>query len=192
MKALVKVGFLAVVLSLASVAVTGAVLADGPASTSLELVAPAAPAVGQPLTLTAKVTDQAKAPVAGVEVVFWQRAAFLNSESDVELGRATTDKAGVATLDFIPRTEGAVPVSAKFAGNAKYARTSAGAEIDIKPGPQQFHQEKGIHIPGVGVWWLVALMAGVWGTFLWAVRQIRVIFHEGQKVASSEWGRHHV
>lgn len=191
MKALLGIALL-VVLGLGAASVPSPALADGPASTALELTPSSGAAVGQQFTLSARVTDQAKAPVAGLQVMFTSKLSFLNTESDVELGRATTNSQGIATFSYVPRTEGTVPVSAQFAGNAKYAKSSVSSEALFKDGPQQYHQEIGLKVPGVGVWMLVLLMAGVWGTFLWALRQVRTIFQDGQKVAASEWGRHHV
>ncbi|MBI2918712.1 MAG: Ig-like domain repeat protein [Chloroflexi bacterium] len=191
MKTLIAIALL-LLLGLSGTLLAVPALAEGPAATNLDLTASPEAAVGQQFTLQARVTDDAQAPVPGVQVVFTSALTFLNTDSEVEFGRATTNAQGIATLSYIPRTEGTVPVSATFAGSARYAGSNATSEVLFKDGPQQFHQEIGLKVPGVGVWMLVLLMAGVWGTFLWALRQVRTIFQDGQKVAASEWGRHHV
>lgn len=192
MKVLARLVLALLGLGLAWAVLPARALADGPAATSMEILFPPEPAVGQEMALAARVTDPARVGVAGVPVVFTARVSFLNTDDEIELGQATTNQQGIAIVSYIPRTDGNVSISAKFAGDTKYKKSSATGKAAIKPGPPQYAEHVGLKVPGVGVWMLVAVMAGVWGTFLWALRQVRGIFQEGQKVASSEWGRHHV
>ncbi|MBI2865868.1 MAG: hypothetical protein HYX99_00710, partial [Chloroflexi bacterium] len=192
MKAIARVCLPLFGLGLLLLALPGPALALGPVNTDLELLFPPEPVVGQELALAARVRDPSGAGVPGVEVVFTTTATFLNAESELELGRAVTDERGITTFSYLPRSEGEITVSALFAGNDQYRKRAASGQMVVLPGLPQYHQEIGLRVPGVGVWLLVALMAGIWGTFLWALGQVRVIFREGQEVASSEWGRRHV
>jgi len=154
--------------------------AQGPVVTRLELSLPPKPAVGQELALAARLTDGNGAPVSGKEVVFSTTALFLNTEGEVELGRAITDERGIALFSFVPRTEGEVVITARFAGDRQHRRSVASATAVVAPGPSLYVQTAGVRVPGINVGWLVGLLAAVWGTYLTVMVLLVLVAREGR------------
>lgn len=156
-------------------------LADVPAGAKVQLTAPPDTAVGQDLTLKASVTDASGAPLRGIEVVFRASVSFLNTQDSIELGRAVSDAQGLASISYSPLSEGQMQVSVTPSADGSSSKRSATATVKVDAGPAQYVSEKtGIQVPGVGVWFLAALMGGIWAVFLWAITQLRAISRLGQ------------
>lgn len=160
----------------------GVALADGPEATRIELLPPTGAAVGQETSLSARVTAKATgAPVPGVEVVFTRTAQFMNTESEVVLGKALSDKQGLATFSFVPRSEGEIALSAAFAGSTQYQRSTASAQAAIATGPAQYVETAGVQVKGVNVMWLVAVLAIVWSVYFAVMGLLALIAREGER-----------
>ncbi|MBI2916740.1 MAG: hypothetical protein HYY01_01995 [Chloroflexi bacterium] len=157
-------------------------LADGPEATNIELLPATGAAVGQEMALTARVTARASgAPVSGAEVVFTRTAEFMNTESEVLLGKAITDQQGLATFTFMPRSEGKVSFAAGFEGSAQYQRSTASAEAAIATGPAQYVETAGVRVRGINVMWLVAVLAIVWSVYFTVMGLLALIAREGER-----------
>lgn len=168
---------------LAWLALVGVAAAQAPSAGTLELQLPPQAAVGQELTVGALLLDGAGAPVVGADVEFAREAVFMSSGSELALGRSATDEQGVATLTFMPRSEGEMLISARFEGNARSGAASASGAVPIATGPQLYSVEAGVRVPGVGVWLLAAVLTTVWGTYLAAIVVLLRIAHAGVGVA---------
>lgn len=177
---------LAICLGLAILPMT--VMAATPQVAKVQFLAPNTGVIGEDIMLYAYATDATGAPVPGVEMVFYQNAAFMNTENLVELGRAKTDAKGEASLVFVPTSEGALSLTASPVNGAKNLKGTATIRVD--PGPAQAESEKtGIKVPGVGMWLFAAVLGGVWCIFLWAVLTLRTIFNQGNKQNSTKSGQ---
>ncbi|MBI2853481.1 MAG: hypothetical protein HYX87_00990 [Chloroflexi bacterium] len=164
-----------------------AVFADSPAPAKLDLTAPSSGSVGDRLSLKALVSSATGEPMPGVVVVFKVSTSFMNTEDSVELGRATTDKQGVAAMTYVPHSSGDLSISASLSGDVKPAVKSASSVVKILEGPQQYDSEQiGVSVPGLGPWFLAVVMGGIWFVFLWAMAQLRQIFRDGQHSAAQK------
>ncbi len=156
-------------------------LAAGPEPTKTELLLPAGMAVGVETALNARVSNtSAGGPIAGVEVIFARTATFMNTESEIVLGKVATDKQGIATLPYTPRSEGEVGFAARFSGSTAYQPSSASLEAQIATGPAQYVESAGVRVKGVNVMWLVAVLGGVWSIYFTVMGLLALIAREGQ------------
>ena len=159
----------------------GVALADAPAGAKVKLSTPSEAAVGDEVLLEASVTDASGSGLAGVEVVFMESVSFLNTDDSVELGRSVTDKAGNASISYVPRSEGDIKLSAGIAGSGPVTN-KVNSTVKVKPGPPQHESERtGVKVPGVGMWAFAVLLGGIWAIFLWSVLQLRHVFRHGQQ-----------
>ena len=177
----VRIMLLSLCLGLLAALPIGAALADAPAGARVKLSAPAEAAVGDEVLLQASVTDASGSGLAGVEVVFMESVSFLNTDDSVELGRSVTDKAGNASISYVPRSEGDIKLSAGIAGSGSVTN-KVNSTVKVKPGPPQHESERtGVKVPGVGMWAFAVLLGGIWAIFLWSVLQLRHVFRHGQQ-----------
>lgn len=166
------------------------VMAASPQVARVQFLVPNTGIVGEDVMLYAYVTDASGAAIPGVEMVFYQDAAFLNAESTIELGRATTDAQGMASFAFVPRSQGALSLTASPVNGAKNLKGSA--SLTVNPGPAQAESDKtGVSVPGVGMWLFAIVLGGVWWVFLWAVLKLRTIFHQGEQQKPTRLGQRH-
>ena len=156
------------------------------ASTELELIVVAEAAVGDNVVITGRLMAGG-APVPEAEIVFSRSARFMNTGNDLEIDRATTDATGKAVVEFSPRTEGEQLVIAEFKGKTALRESFSEIPIMVNPGPRQYSQEAGIGVPGVNVFFLVAVLSAVWGTFAFVMSIIWRIARDGS-VASAQQG----
>lgn len=177
---------LAICLGLAVLPMT--VRAATPQVARVQFTVPNTGVVGENITLYAYATDAAGAAVPDVEMVFYQNAAFMNTENLVELGRSKTDGKGEASLIFVPTSQGSLSLTASPVNGAKNLKGTA--TINVNPGPAQAENDRtGINVPGVGMWLFAAVLGGVWCIFLWAVLTLRTIFYQGNKQNSTKSGQ---
>jgi len=164
--------------------VTGIALAQARGVATIELTAPANGAVGSEMTITARLTDQTAGPIADTEIIFQSSLVFLNALGDVEVGRGTTDQLGVATLTFVPRSEGETEIIAIFEGTAQYTDAFEITPVVVAAGPAQYTQEAGINVPGINVSLLVMILSAVWGTYIAVMYRVIPRLREGSKYSS--------
>lgn len=158
-------------------AVTGAQAQSG-SSTSLELVSPLEGSVGQEMVLTARLTNQEGLAVEGAEVIFLRDAPFLNASTELEIGRAVTDSQGLATLSFIPRSEGELLILVDFGGNARYGPSFNDGIALVETGPALYSEEAGVKIPGVNISLLIGVLSVIWGAYFFVMAQMWLIGRE--------------
>lgn len=164
-----------------------AALAAGPEATKTELLPPANASVGAEMALSARVTTASGTPVAGAEVVFSRLAEFMNTQSEIVLGKAVTDKQGVATFAFMPRSEGDVSFTAHTSSSPQYqASSSTTLKAPIATGPAQYVETAGVHVKGVNVMWLVFVLGLVWSVYLTVMGLLALIAREGERVPRPE------
>ena len=168
--------------------VVGMAAAQEPVGTTLALDLPTASAAGQAITVSARLTREAGAAVGGAEVVFLRDAQFMNAASELLLGKASTDNQGMATLTFVPRSEGELLIFADFAGDALYGASGDSKSLMIEAGPQLYVEEAGIKVPGVNVFLLVAILGGVWGTYFLVMARVWFIARDGVSSSSTSRG----
>jgi len=129
-------------------------------ATHLKLLLDEGGKVGEELTVKALVSQGGASPVPGVEVVFYTTAEFSNVHGEIELGRAVTDDEGVASLTYVPRSQGEQTII------VRYGAEEAKATILISPALQLYEEEAGVNVPGIGVWLLASTVGAAWGAFL--------------------------
>lgn len=158
--------FFGLLLSILLLSVAPGVASAEATPTIIKLTLPEGGQVGQEFVAKALLTQAGGPPVAGVKVTFAATAEFANVKGEVELGEASTDEKGVASLYYLPRSSGVQTITARFAGNGQYAAAESSLTIYIDPGPQLYFEEAGVSVPGIGVWLLAAVLAVVWAAFL--------------------------
>jgi hypothetical protein len=157
--------------------------AAGPVT--LELQAPENVRLGDQVSVTAVLRDATGAPAPGATIVFWIPASFLSVGGSIELGRATTDAQGRATLLYQARTaEEKASVNAYFPGDSRYEPASATVELRVEGSAQLYQSTAGVQVPGIGVWLLVGILGGVWSTYFAVMVFLALIAREGSKTPS--------
>jgi hypothetical protein len=132
------------------------------------------------MTVTAVLTEQTGAAIAGAEVVFSREAGFLNSLSELEIGRAKTDAAGSASVTFVPRSEGKVLLLADYKGDARYSASSGTFSVEVATGGPLYSEQQGVKVPGINVSLLVAIVGAVWVTYFAVMGHIFLIARGGR------------
>jgi hypothetical protein len=116
---------------------------------SLTLSVPPTANLGENSTLKAVLLDPAGAPLNGAAVDFASTAKFLNTNGSVLFAHSVTDAQGTATVDWQPRSEGSVTLSATFAGDKRFAGAKATATLQINSDRQLYQQQAGVTVPGL-------------------------------------------
>ncbi|MBI2830360.1 MAG: c-type cytochrome [Chloroflexi bacterium] len=111
---------------------------------ALQLSAPEQGTAGEEITLTATLKDEQGKPVSDVAVKFLQKADFF-VKGDMEIGSATTNGQGVATLKYSPRSSGEVT----FVARAGAAEGTALVKLAEAAAPF-YHPEIGVKFPTLG------------------------------------------
>jgi hypothetical protein len=151
---------------------------------TLELQAPTSAGLGDQVTLSALMRDATGSPVKGSRVVFWSPASFLSVGGSIELGRATTDAQGRATLVYQARIGGAVSLNAYFSGDSRYDPAYASADMQVEGTAQLTkHPIEGVRVPGLSVWLLVAIVGTVWSIYFVVMVLLGLIAREGAETA---------
>ncbi|MBM2825593.1 MAG: Cytochrome c protein [Dehalococcoidales bacterium] len=107
-------------------------------------ITPVQAQAGQPLTLSAFLRDMQSKPISDATVKFFVRLDFFVSGL-MEVGEATTNQQGLATIEYIPRETGAIEVI------ARYNTTEDTVSLTVPETNQDFyHTEVGIRLPTLG------------------------------------------
>jgi len=144
-----RLGFTVPLLAALLLAMGSVALAQGAERTTLSLAVPPRAALGQVAEVRARLTDASGAPIPKATILFTAPLAFLQAEGDVVLADAETDADGAATAEFEVRTEGRMTIRAVFRGDARYAPSSATAELAVEGSSQLYTQHAGVHLPGL-------------------------------------------
>lgn len=154
--------------------------------TTLELQAPQAAGLGDVVEIVAVLQDENGAPISAASVILWTSASFLSTEGAMKLGQVATDEQGRAVFHYEARTSGSLALNAYFSGDTRYASAQGSAALTVSGSRQIYHEESGVHIPGVGVWLLVALLLFVWSLFFIVMVLLSLIAREGEKANPAE------
>lgn len=149
----------------------------GPASaphgqhpTSLALDVPAL-RVGDEAVLSALLRDDQGGTVAGVEVVFEVETTY----GWLELGRATTNARGKASLLYTPTGPGSYTFRGRFEGNSNW--TASGLEVQVTI------EDTAPRVPfatSTAIAFVVAIVVGsIWGAYLFVLLELRQVWTEG-------------
>lgn len=166
---------------------TGAVFAQS-AGTKLALELPAGSAAGAQTTVTARLTDASGTAVSGATIVFRREVIFMNTGSELELGSALTNGEGVATVTFVPRSEGDMSISAEFQGDRGHGSSSAYKMLQVSTGPQLYVSHAGVKIPGLNVGLVVGILSIIWGGYFIVMSRIFLIAKDEDLATSSGSG----
>jgi hypothetical protein len=93
------------------------------ATSNIMVTVPSGAETAQTTTLSAKIVDRSERPLAGVAL------SFVAAGKTVASGDTNED--GVATVQFTPLSAGDIAISAKFAGNERFAPSSS-PEVMLK------------------------------------------------------------
>ncbi len=115
------------------------------ATGNIELsVTPAQAQAGQKLTVNAVLRDIQSKPISNATVQFFAKVDFFVS-GVMEVGEATTNEQGVATLEYTPRETGTTGII------ARYETTEATVPLTVAEANRDFyHTEVGIKLPTLG------------------------------------------
>ena len=140
-------------------------LAEGERAT-LRLTAPQRAQSGQPLTLTAVLSNNGGKPIANVPVTFLIKVDFFASGL-MEIGDAMTDDKGAAVFDYTPRQAGDTQVVARYQ-ESNLSPVEAVTIVNLIESTEPFYQaEAGLRLPAPGEEIFIgpksALDLGEWG-----------------------------
>jgi uncharacterized protein (DUF58 family) len=167
---------------------TSQVLAEAPApSAVLEVTAVTEASVGEEVPLTASLFTADGKPMANATVRFYVRSSFVGVEGDMEIGRATTDANGFATIPYRPGREGEVTIRAELAGDGQVTAIETSTPLTVSGSRQVYVESAGIQVPGLGVWVLIAVLTGVWSILFIVALLIFLIAREGAREEEPEW-----
>ncbi|MBI4295819.1 MAG: c-type cytochrome [Chloroflexi bacterium] len=111
---------------------------------ALQLATAPQATTGEELTLTATLKDEQGKPVPDVAVKFLQKVDFF-AKGDMEIGSATTNEQGVASLKYVSRSSGDVTFVARtgtFEGTVMVKLAEAAGAL--------YHPEIGLKFPTIG------------------------------------------
>jgi hypothetical protein len=173
MKSIVlKASAVALAVGIAALALAGTARA---AHVRVELSAPDQAAIGRPMEVQAHFHSVSDEALTDIAVTFHEEVTFGGVTSDVELGRAVTDKNGFAALTYEPRTAGTHEIHVRYAYGGGQEEDAATSLTVPATGQQLYRSTAGVKIPGLNVWLLIAVVATVWAVLLSvAVRVIAI------------------
>lgn len=136
----------------------------------VEILGPGQFEVGVPAEIQVALHDAETAlPVANAPVTVYTDASFGGVTGEVELGTAVTDERGVAVLDYAPRAAGSRQLRIEHLAADGVQHEGTTDTISVVAGASQLHRSSsGIQIPGLNVWFIIAVIGGVW-TLLFSV-----------------------
>ena len=184
MKNAVTALLVAAVMGMAMFALAGT--ADASHAT-LEVVAPADLTAGDSVDIQALLhsADSGEA-VPGATISFYMDGSFGGVEGKVLLGQALTDKDGIAHLSYLPRTAGEHQVHVEYLTPGSSEPEVATWSHDVSGAPHQFYQSTaGIQIPGLNVWVLMGVLAGVWAILLSVAARVIAIASAGSEAVTA-------
>lgn len=153
-------GLVIVIATIISIILAIPALAADPAI--LELQAPSETSLGSSITVITVLRDIQGAPIVGATIIFWSPVDFLGTVGAIQHGEATTNAQGEAVFSYEPRTGGIVTLNAYFPGNEQYELAQGTMELMVQGSAQLYQEEVGVHVPGIGIWIMVAILGGVW------------------------------
>jgi len=134
---------------------------------NLEVLLPEEVELGEAITVRAILTDPHDgAPIPDAVVIF-EAPTFWGEEFQGHrvVGAATTDRRGTATIRTELRTSGDVQITAVFQGGGGFGAVEGSEMVDVHGDTQLYEPKAGLHIPGLNLWVLAAVISLVWAVF---------------------------
>lgn len=159
-----------------------AVAQAGPALASHVLVRTTVPSdltVGEMARIPVALQAADSAPLPGVTVVFYLHAVFAGVAGEVEIGRAVTDAAGVATLAYRPRLAGHHELRVEYIAPDESEVEVVSTVFDVSGGEQLYRPAPGLDVPGLNVGLLIAVLSTVWSILFWVALRLVAIARAG-------------
>ncbi|MBI4188356.1 MAG: c-type cytochrome [Chloroflexi bacterium] len=114
------------------------------ANGALSLTVPQQAKAGQPITITATLSDINRQPIPDATVTFFFKLDFFASGL-MQIGEAVTSDKGLAVLEYTPRESGNIRVVAQYQG------IEGSTTIDLDEADRPFYQaEAGLRLPAPG------------------------------------------
>ena len=108
-------------------------------------------------------------PVANTVItVFYTDASLGGVTGDVEIGTMTTNENGIALFEYEPRHASAHELRLEFLAPGDTEPTSTSVTVSVAGASQLYQSTSGIQIPGLNVWFIIAIISSVW-TLLFSV-----------------------
>ncbi|MDH3471292.1 MAG: c-type cytochrome [Acidimicrobiia bacterium] len=163
----------AILVGVAMVSLSGSAAA---ADLIIDVSGPEEAVAGEELEIIATVRDAVSGgPVEGVPLVFSSNAFFGGVTGEIRLGAVVSNNLGVATYTTAFTVRGIHQVRVEIEDDPETERAAVTIGVDI--GSQIVGAEAGISIPGLGSWFITAVIAAVWVIMivaaLWLVRVSR-------------------
>jgi hypothetical protein len=171
---ILKTSVVALVLA-ATFAFAGTAAAD---HVTANLSLPDQPVIGQPAHVRGEFySHPGGAPIAGMIVTLHTDATIGGVIGDADIAQAVTDANGVATLTYSLSVPGDHELRVRYT-NGDAAPEDASVSVAIPAAaPQLYQSTAGVKIPGLNVWFLMAVVATVWAILLTvAVRVFNIAY----------------
>lgn len=119
-------------------------------------------------------------PIVGATVTFYMEASFGGVDGEAVLGRAVTDKEGVAALPYEPKSAGEHRMRVEYLtpGVSEPEEAIWVHSVSGTSG-QLYHSTAGVPIPQLNVWLLMAIVGAVWAILLSIALRVVAIAHAG-------------
>ena len=150
----------------------------GPDATpvTIEIEVPASAELGDTVTASATLTDADGMSIVGATVIFETDAAWGELAGHMEIGRAQTDEAGVASISYEVRASGEIEVAAEFEGDLDHLPAVEETTFDVSGDAQLYEPSVGLRIPWLNLWVLASVIMLVWGVYLAVgMRVLRIV-----------------
>lgn len=171
---------------------------------TLSLQLPTSVMLGETLKAQVALSGPDGAPINGAAIDVSTAVTFLNTQSNVIVGQGHTDSAGVASVEWEPRSTGNLTLTAAFGGNNRFAAATANATLVVRGDSQLYEQQAGVVVPGLNAapgstamaalppaqispwpklsgWPLVVVLAIVWSLYGRAVWNLFRIARAGER-----------
>lgn len=129
--------------------------------TAISIGAPDSAALGDVVTLQARLVDSTGSPIGKTNIEFVVPLTFLDGQDDVVVAGAMTNQDGLAVATWQVRSAGDLMVKARFNGDKSYAPSSAVTSLTSAGDEQLYTPAAGVKIPGLNeapAWW----PSGLW------------------------------
>lgn len=123
--------------------------------------------VGQPGQLQVTLLSENQ-PVANTVITVYTDASFGGVTGEVEIGTTTTNESGIALFEYEPRRASVHELRLEFLAPGDTEPTSTSVTVSVAGASQLYQSTSGIQIPGLNVWFIIAIISSVW-TLLFSV-----------------------
>jgi hypothetical protein len=146
---------------------------------TITIEAPEHTITGQILTLTAEIREiEYNEPVANAHVDFFVKTDFFINDL-VEIGRAVTDKNGLAKLNYIPNQPGDLEIVASYKAGSDLEPIVAESNVIVSGKTKSIYQTViGIQFPNSIIVWMIVIAIItiiVWGIFLYVIYNVMLV-----------------